>query len=115
MGYRTLLGESAWACLVVSVALHTTNICAVFVLIALQYGKGRRWMACCASSALIIALHPLCVEATCWASAQVRTRPIGVCPQHSLNAICGAAGRATRWRVCSACARWPRSCPLPTP
>ena len=34
MVYQTLFGESVWVCLVVSVALHTTNICAVFVLIA---------------------------------------------------------------------------------
>jgi hypothetical protein len=78
MGYRTLLGESAWACLVVSVALHTTNVCAVFVLIARQYGNDRRWQGCCACSALVIALHPLSVEAICWASAQVRSSLIDV-------------------------------------
>ena len=72
MVYQTLFGESVWVCLVVSVALHTTNICAVFVLIARQYSERGRWVACCAYSALVVALHPLSVEAICWASAQVR-------------------------------------------
>lgn len=78
MGYRMLFGESAWVCLVVSVALHTTNMCGVFVLIARQCGNGRRWLGCCACSTLVIALHPLSVEAICWASAQVRSSPIDV-------------------------------------
>lgn len=73
MAYHTLLGKSAYVCLVVSVALHTTNICAVFVVMVRQYSNHGRWVACCTYSALVVALHPLSVEAICWASAQVRS------------------------------------------
>ena len=71
MIYRGQYGRSAAATLAVSVALHMANMSGLFVLLARRGAThDTRWVVCCLCSVLLVGLHPLCVEAVCWASAQ---------------------------------------------
>lgn len=68
-------GGGPAVCFAVSLALHTTNAVAVYLLLANSRARTptevhEQWRLCAMLSALWFAIHPLRCEVICWASCQ---------------------------------------------